>query len=247
MSLELHDAFANYGKEPVLKGISISVEPGSSLGIIGPSGSGKSTLLLCLSLLHPLTKGTLKYAGNVITTEGKIISDPTKYRQKVGMIHQEWHLWANKTVMQNLTESPMYVSRRPLSVLKIEAHSWLDKLDLKGVESRYPGELSGGQKQRVAIARALMVNPEVLMLDEITSALDIETCSRLLDLIASLRDGKRTFVYVSHHLNFLQRAAERIAVLQDGKIIEEGKSSQILNTPSMQITKQFLSAIHAAK
>lgn len=163
----------------------------------------------------------------------------------MGLVFQDYNLWPNRTIEANLTLAPRLVLDLPIQVAAERARHWLDRFGLDNRRTSYPGELSGGQQQRVAIARALMMEPDVLLLDEITSALDVEATSHLLDLMQSLRDGKRTFIYVTHHLGFAERATDRAAALVGGRIVEEGPPKKILHEPKSSELRGFLNAIRS--
>lgn len=218
--------------------------PGASIALIGPSGSAKSTLIRCIALLHPIRSGSIEHNGQLVADGTTLHADPDLFRRQIGLVHQEWNLWPNKTVIANLTEAPRFVLGMDRSDAMEEARRWLAKMDLPGFEDRYPGELSGGQKQRVAIARALMLNPQLIMFDEITSALDVESTDRLLRLLESLREG-RNFIFVSHHLDFVQRATTQTCVIVDGEIVESGPSADVILRPTHPVTAQFLSTVRA--
>ncbi|HEX7241240.1 MAG TPA: amino acid ABC transporter ATP-binding protein [Longimicrobiaceae bacterium] len=227
----------------MLKGISLDVRAGEALAIIGPSGSGKSTLLRCLSLLEPVTSGMVLYEGHPVTSGEPFKADLQAGRLEVGLVFQEFNLWPNKTVLQNLTEAPIYVLGSPRRDAERQGMEWLDRVGIADQARKFPAELSGGQRQRAAIARALMMNPRVLLMDEITSALDVETTAHMLHLLNSLREDDRTFVYVTHHLRFAERNTDRTAVLIDGRIVEVGESKTILRAPSTEDTSRFLSLV----
>lgn len=241
--LALRGVSTAYDGHQVLWDICIDVQPGEALAIIGPSASGKSTLLRCCNLLQPLSTGEISYEGRCIAKGPDVLVHSDEYRQKVGIVHQEWNLWPNRTVLQNLTDAPRYVLGWSRSTATSRALQWLDRFDLGEVAKRYPHQVSSGQKQRVAIARALMMEPAILMLDEPTSSLDVETTSKLLNLLESLRDGNRTFIYVTHHLQFAQRATDRTAVLIAGRIVEMGPSQHIIAEPADEQTWRFLTTI----
>lgn len=241
--MSLRDVETTYGREPVLSKVTLDIQRGEFLAIIGPSAGGKSTLLKCMNLLQPLSAGEIHFQGELVATARQVHVDGDQFRRKVGLVHQEWNLWPNKKVINNLTEAPQHVlglSRKEATEL---AADWLTRFNIYNIRERYPHELSGGQKQRVAIARALIMDPVLLMMDEITSALDVETTDRLLRLFESLRDENRTFVFVSHHLNFVSRATDRTLVIIEGRVTEIGPSSRVISTPENEETRRFLSTV----
>lgn len=245
IEVSLRDISTGYGNNAVLSGISLSVRRGESLAIIGPSGCGKSTLLRCINLLQPLTAGEISFRGNNIAEGPNYLVNVDAFRLSVGLVHQELNLWPNKTVIQNLIEAPRFVLKMERREATERANRWLDRLSLAGLGSRFPSELSGGQKQRVAIARALMMESPLLMFDEVTSGLDVDATEQLLRLLESLRDNDRTFIFVSHHLFFAERATDRTAVLINGRMGEIGRSSAVIRNPQREATRQFLSVVRA--
>ena len=243
--ISVRDASTSYGDGLILSGISFAVAKGESLAIIGPSGSGKSTLLRCINLLQPLKTGELLFRGNRIAEGPNQFVNVDTFRRLVGMVHQELNLWPNKTVLQNLIEAPRFVLKMQRKEAIAKAEMWLARLALTGLANRFPSELSGGQRQRVAIARALMMESSVVMFDEITSGLDVDATEQLLRLLESLRDGTRTFIFVSHHLNFAERATDKTAVLINGQMEEIGPSRAVIRSPQNEKTQRFLSVVRA--
>ena len=233
-----------YKSIDALTSVSLSVREGESIAIIGRSGSGKSTLLRCLNALQPITNGMIEFKGKLAVTAAGVAMEPQLLRRQVGLVHQEFNLWPNKTVLANLVEAQIVVAGVHRRTACERAIALVEKLGLEEpVVCKYPGELSGGQQQRVAVARALLMEPDVLMLDEVTSALDVETTASLLDLFESLRDGRRSFIFVSHHLSFVRRATSRIFFLDSGCVIEAGQSSELLDNPTSDELKSFLSTV----
>jgi ABC-type polar amino acid transport system ATPase subunit len=243
VELAIRGVHTDYGGGAVLRGVSLQILRGETLVIVGPSGVGKSTLLRCLNLTHPISQGEIVFRGQTIASTRGAEVDDDRLRRQIGMVFQGFNLWPNKTVLENLIEAPVHVLKLRREDAVPLARDWLDKTDVAEFEARYPSELSGGQQQRVALARALIMDPQVLLLDEITSALDVESTARLLRLLESLRDPKRTFVVVSHHLQFARRAADRIALMLDGRIAELGSPTAVLDHPQQDESRRFFSLI----
>lgn len=238
-----HSLSKRIGNTRILMDLSLEVFKGEALAIIGPSGSGKSTLLRCLTLLEKPSAGEILFKGNRIANGPNVNIDENVYRQRVGLVFQEFNLWNNKTVLENVIEAPVHVLRKRPREARELGKEWLSRVGLEGHEKKYPSELSGGQRQRAALARAFIMNPEVLLLDEITSALDVQSTARLLSLIEELRTPERTFLFVTHHLVFAERHMERIAVLCEGRIVEYGSSLEVLHNPQAEETRRFLKAV----
>ena len=230
----------------VLKGISLSVDAGEVVAIIGPSGSGKSTLLRCATLLTDMTAGELSYKGeNIVTTvEGKAVyADKValkKARGCFGLVFQNFNLFPHYSVLKNLIDAPINV----LGVSKAEAietaKDLLDKMGLSDKINAYPCELSGGQQQRVAIARALAMKPDILFFDEPTSALDPELTGEILKVIRQLAEENMTMVIVTHEMIFARDVADRIVFMDGGVIVEEGPAQEVINNPKEERTQRFL-------
>jgi ABC-type polar amino acid transport system ATPase subunit len=235
--------FKQIGATEILKNLSLEVFKGEAVAIIGPSGSGKSTLLRCLTLLERPSAGEIFFKGKRIARGPEVNTDENVYRQQVGLVFQEFNLWNNMSVLDNVIEAPLHVLRKTVREARELGREWLCRVGLKGHETKYPTELSGGQRQRAALARAFAMNPEVLLLDEITSALDVQSTARLLALIEELRTPEKTFLFVTHHLGFAERHMERLAVLVEGHIVEYGPPSQVLHDPQVEETKLFLKTV----
>ena len=235
-----------FGKTEVLKDISLSVEQGQVVAIIGPSGGGKSTLLRCMTLLETLDGGSLSYGDLAVATDGgsgsvyggKSVLSQAKTR--FGLVFQSFNLFPHYTVMKNITDAPLSVQKRPKDQVMAQAHELLVKMGLEGKENMVPCELSGGQQQRVAIARALALNPDVLFFDEPTSALDPELTKGVLRVIRDLADEHMTMVIVTHEMSFARDVADHIIFMDGGYIVEEGPAEQVINNPQQERTKLFL-------
>ncbi len=234
---KLHKKF---GSNHVLRGIDLEVESSEVLVIIGPSGSGKSTFLRCLNGLEAVTKGQ-------IVIEDIDITDPkvniNKIRQKVGMVFQSFNLFPHKSVIENITISPVKVLNKSIDEATNIGRKLLERVGLSEKEDSYPGQLSGGQQQRVAIARALAMDPDVMLFDEVTSALDPELVKEVLDVMKDLAIGGMTMVVVSHEMGFAREVGDRVIFMDEGKIIEENSPTEIFNNPQNVRTKSFLSKI----
>ena len=245
--VSLSHARKSFGKTEVLKDISLSVEQGQVVAIIGPSGGGKSTLLRCMTLLETLDAGRLAY-GDLVVAESdgagaaayapKAVLKEAKTR--FGLVFQNFNLFPHYTVLKNITDAPLSVQKRPKDQVMAQAHELLVKMGLEGKENMVPCELSGGQQQRVAIARALALNPDVLFFDEPTSALDPELTKGVLKVIRDLADEHMTMVIVTHEMSFARDVADHIIFMDGGYIVEEGPAEQVINNPQQERTKLFL-------
>ena len=244
--LEIENLGKSFGNLEVLKNISMSVEKGEVVAIIGPSGSGKSTLLRCATLLETMDKGSLKINGHVAACEvsGKSEyvskSELTKIKNSFGLVFQQFNLFPHFSVLKNVCDAPVVVEKRDKNQVQKEAMELLEKVGLSGKENSYPCQLSGGQQQRVAIARALAMNPEILFFDEPTSALDPEITAGILKVLRQLADENMTMVIVTHEIDFARKVADRVIFMDEGVIIEEGDPKQVLDNPSNERTKAFL-------
>ena len=244
--VSLSHARKSFGKTEVLKDISLSVEQGQVVAIIGPSGGGKSTLLRCMTLLETLDGGSLSYGDLAVATDGgsgsvyggKSVLSQAKTR--FGLVFQNFNLFPHYTVMKNITDAPLSVQKRPKDQVMAQAHELLVKMGLEGKEKMVPCELSCGQQQRVAIARALALNPDVLFFDEPTSALDPELTKGVLKVIRDLADEHMTMVIVTHEMSFARDVADHIIFMDGGYIVEEGPAEQVINNPQQERTKLFL-------
>ena len=243
---EIENLGKSFGNVEVLKNISMSVEKGEVVAIIGPSGSGKSTLLRCATLLETMDKGSLKINGQVAACEANGRSEYvsklelTKIKNSFGLVFQQFNLFPHFSVLKNVCDAPVVVEKRNKAEVEKEARELIEKVGLKGKEDSYPCQLSGGQQQRVAIARALAMNPEILFFDEPTSALDPEITAGILKVLRQLADENMTMVIVTHEIDFARKVADRVIFMDEGVIIEEGDPKQVLDNPSNERTKAFL-------
>lgn len=239
---------AGYGHQPVLEKVNLDVCVGDTVAVVGPSGSGKSTLLKCLTLLHPPTEGIIVFRDEQLCRGPDYLVRPHRIRQRLGLVHQEFNLWPDRNVLHNLIDAPRALGREDRVVCVRRARHWLERFGITGFEHRYPNELSGGQKQRVAIARSLMMEPEVLLLDEPTSSLDVESAAQLLRSIEDLqRTLGLTIVLVTHHLQFARRCASRLVVLLEGRVAAEGPPAQVMDKPTSERVERFFALIAEAR
>ena len=226
-----------YGDTKVLKNINISVKKGEVVVIIGPSGCGKSTLLRCLNGLEEIQEGEVLLDDQVVNPNKKNLS---KNREKIGMVFQSYDLFPHLTILQNVTLAPIKVKKRNRREVEKEALELLERVGLRSKKDDYQRQLSGGQKQRVAIVRALIMHPEVLLLDEITAALDPEMVREVLDVVLDLAKEGRTMVIVTHEMQFAKAVADRVIFLEGGKIVEEGDPKKLFEKPETDRLQRFL-------
>lgn len=226
-----------YGDTKVLKNINISVKKGEVVVIIGPSGCGKSTLLRCLNGLEEIQEGEVLLDDQVVNPNKKNLS---KNREKIEMVFQSYDLFPHLTILQNVTLAPIKVKKRNRREVEKEALELLERVGLRSKKDDYPRQLSGGQKQRVAIVRALIMHPEVLLLDEITAALDPEMVREVLDVVLDLAKEGRTMVIVTHEMQFAKAVADRVTFLEGGKIVEEGDPKKLFEKPETDRLQRFL-------
>lgn len=226
-----------YGDTKVLKNINISVKKGEVVVIIGPSGCGKSTLLRCLNGLEEIQEEEVLLDDQVVNPNKKNLS---KNREKIGMVFQSYDLFPHLTILQNVTLAPIKVKKRNRREVEKEALELLERVGLRSKKDDYPRQLSGGQKQRVAIVRALIMHPEVLLLDEITAALDPEMVREVLDVVLDLAKEGRTMVIVTHEMQFAKAVADRVTFLEGGKIVEEGDPKKLFEKPETDRLQRFL-------
>ena len=239
-----------YDKLIVLDNITETIHEGERVVILGPSGSGKSTFLRCLNCMEDPTSGSIIFDGEDIAD---MRVDINRHRQKMGMVFQQFNLFNNKTVLQNITLAPLHVGLKKIkgraarAAFKAEvvenAHKLLQRIGLDEWADKYPSTLSGGQKQRVAIVRALAMNPKVILFDEPTSALDPEMVGEVLDLIKQLADEGMTMVVVTHEMGFAREVASRVLFMDGGHIIEQGTPEEVFDHPKHPRLKEFLSKV----
>ena len=230
----------SFGKLEVLKGISTSIRRGEVVSIIGPSGGGKSTFLRCLNLLEEPTAGKVYYNEQDITDKKLNIAE---YRQKIGMVFQNFNVFPNMTVLENITLAPILEKKIPKAQAEEEARALLARVGLAEKANEYPRKLAGGQKQRLAIVRALAMHPEVMLFDEPTSALDPEMVKEVLNVIEELAKSGMTVLIVTHEMGFAREISDRVLFIANGIITEEGPPEQIFTCPRQPATIKFLSMV----
>lgn len=247
--LEILNLYKSFNHHPVLQGVSFTANKGDVVALLGSSGSGKSTLLRCINLLTLPDNGTIRIDNDVLQFEEhhRIALSNTqmiKLRKKVGMVFQQFNLWAHMTVLDNLIAAPVYVLKKNKVDTIKEAKAMLNKVGLGKKENAYPSQLSGGQQQRAAIARALMMKPEIMLFDEPTSSLDPEMVGEVLNVIQQLALEGMTMLVATHELGFAKRAANRTIFLDAGKIIEQDETTTMFAHPKTDRFKRFLQAMH---
>ncbi|MDO5687286.1 MAG: amino acid ABC transporter ATP-binding protein [Neisseria sp.] len=240
----------SFGAHTVLRDVSLTVDKGEIVSIIGPSGSGKSTFLRCLSRLETIDRGQISVDGEIMAhtdEHGKAVYAPQeKLRRiglKMGMVFQQFNLFPHLTVLDNLTYAPRIVQRLPEAQARATAEALLEKVGLSDKRDMYPSRLSGGQQQRVAIARALAMNPSIMLFDEPTSALDPELTGEVLRTIRQLADEHMTMMIVTHEMAFAREVSDRVMFMSDGVVVEEGAPEIIFTTPEQERTKAFLQSM----
>ncbi len=229
-----------YGDHTVLKGIDLDVAEGEVVCVIGPSGSGKTTLLRCLNLLERPTEGRVFLGDDEITAPGAPVD---QLRSRLGMVFQSFNLFPHRTVLDNLTMAPMTVRGVSREAAREHARALLARVGLADKAGEHPARLSGGQQQRVAIARALAMDPEAMLFDEVTSALDPELVTDVLDVMRELAAGGMTMIVVTHEMGFARDVGDRLLFMDEGAVVEEGVPAQVLSAPREERTRRFLSRI----
>ena len=244
--LEINHCRKQFGTTEVLTDLSLSVEEGQVLSIIGPSGSGKSTLLRCATLLETMDGGDLIYLGNYAARDvnGKAVYAPQAELQRIrgmfGLVFQNFNLFPHYSVLKNVMEAPMLVQKRKEKEVREEALSLLDQMGLSDKADAYPYQLSGGQQQRVSIDRALAMNPKILFFDERTSALDPELTGEIVKVIRKLAEKKMTMVIVTHEMSFARDVSDWVVFMNGGVIVEQGDPREVIDHPTQERTIQFL-------
>ena len=235
--LKIDHITKKYGESTILEDVSLTVHKGEVVVIVGASGCGKSTLLRCINALEPIQEGRISLNGELIEHGSRNL---TSLRQKIGMVFQNYELFPHLTVLDNILLAPIKVQKRNKEEVKEEAFMLLRRVGLEEKEKSYPRQLSGGQKQRVAIVRALCMNPEILLFDEVTAALDPEMVREVLDVMLGLASSGRTMVIVTHEMQFARAVADRIVMLDEGRIIEDLEPDKFFTDPVTDRAKKFL-------
>ncbi|MGM9573581.1 MAG: amino acid ABC transporter ATP-binding protein [Hominicoprocola sp.] len=237
----------SFGRLNVLRDISMSVDAGEVVSVIGPSGSGKSTLLRCATFLETVDSGSIRYMGtSAVTTDeygnANYVShaELRRIKQYYGLVFQQFNLFPHRTVLKNVTDAPIHVQKRDREEVRETAAELLRKMGLADKADAYPCQLSGGQQQRVAIARALAMKPEILFFDEPTSALDPELTGEVLKVIKQLAEEDMTMVIVTHEMPFARAVSDRVIFMDGGVIVEQGAPENVFGSPQQERTKQFL-------
>lgn len=241
--LKISNLNKSFGELKVLKDISFEVSKGEVVAIIGPSGTGKSTLLRCINYLEKPDSGIVEIEGTKYDFLNMNKKDIYDLRKHSCMVFQQYNLFKNKTVIENLTEALHFVQKREKLEAQEIAEKLLKKVGMFEKKDEYPSRLSGGQQQRVGIARALAVNPDIILFDEPTSSLDLELVDEVLNTIKALAEMKITMIIVTHEIEFAKNVADRIIFMDEGNIVEEGKPSDIFTNPKNERTKQFLKVV----
>jgi polar amino acid transport system ATP-binding protein len=241
--LELQNVRKAFGAEVVLNNLSLVVPEHTATVLIGASGSGKSTLLRCINLLETIDDGQIFLDGQEITDPAIKVDD---VRRKLGMVFQSFNLFPHKSVLENITLAPIKVQNKSADEAREIAMKLLTRFDLADKSDQYPDRLSGGQQQRVAIIRSLAVNPRLLLLDEITSALDPVLVNEVLSIVRDLKQDGMTMVLATHEMGFATQVADEVCFLESGNILERGSAEQVLKNPANPKTQEFLKRVHQA-
>jgi polar amino acid transport system ATP-binding protein len=243
-AIKIEELRKSFGASQVLKGINLTVAPHEVICLIGASGSGKSTLLRCVNLLEPIDSGRISLLGQEIT--GRNI-DQNLVRRHIGIVFQAFNLFPHMTVLKNVTLAPTKVLGTPAAQAADEARALLDRFGLLDKQRDYPDRLSGGQQQRVAIVRALAMQPQIMLLDEVTSALDPELVAEVLEVISELAAGGMTMLIATHEMGFARDIARRVCFIEEGRIIEDAPPAELFTAPKDERTRRFLRRIVEAK
>jgi len=238
--IELIDVHKSFGHLEVLQGINLTVRKKEVVVVIGPSGSGKSTMLRCINGLEPIQKGRVIIEGEDLHGHG---TDPNKIRQRIGMVFQSFNLFPHKNALQNVMMAPLKVQKKPKEEAEHIARDLLVKVGLAEKANALPDELSGGQQQRVAIARALAMQPDMMMFDEVTSALDPELVAEVLNVMKALAEAGMTMVVVTHEMGFAREVGSRLVFMDGGVVVEEGDPREMIVNPKEPRTQKFLSMV----
>ncbi|MBJ9974283.1 amino acid ABC transporter ATP-binding protein [Pseudomonas sp. S75] len=249
--IQASDVHKAFGELEILKGVSLDVHKGEVVVLIGASGSGKTTFIRCINLLEDIQRGTIRVNGELMgyreRADGTRVRDSEKniarQRRDIGMVFQRFNLFAHMTVLENIIEAPIGVLGVPRSQAIEQARALLARVRMSEKADHYPAQLSGGQQQRVAIARALAMKPQAMLFDEPTSALDPETVGEVLQVMKALAEDGMTMVVVTHEMGFAREVADRVVVLHQGELIEQGPPNQVFGNPHHPRTREFLSRV----
>jgi polar amino acid transport system ATP-binding protein len=243
MSLvKIENVYKSFGSIPVLKGVSLEIDEGETVAVIGRSGSGKSTLLRCVNALEQIDSGHIWVDRQLVNAPE---TDIRKLREKIGIVFQAYNLFPHLTVERNITLAPMVVKHIDAAAAKAVAHDVLRRVGLEDKLYAFPGQLSGGQQQRVAIARSLAMSPKIMLFDEITSALDPELTSEVLQVLEDLASQGLTMLLVTHEMGFARKVADRVLFVHGGQICEQGPPSELLVSPQTPELRSFLRSVLA--
>jgi polar amino acid transport system ATP-binding protein len=243
-AIRIDDLHKSFGSNEVLRGINLAVGSHEVICLIGASGSGKSTLLRCINLLEPINSGRISLLGQDITGPG---IDANLVRRQIGIVFQSFNLFPHMNVLRNVTLAPIKVIKTPPALAELEARALLERFGLADKADDYPDRLSGGQQQRVAIVRALAMRPQIMLLDEVTSALDPELVAEVLEVITELAAGGMTMLIATHEMGFARDIASRVCFLEEGRIIEDAPPAELFTNPKDDRTRRFLRRIVNAK
>ena len=243
--IEIKDIHKRYNDLEVLKGISVSIDKGEVISIIGPSGTGKSTFLRCINYLEVAEQGTISFGNETYNLNNMSKKEVNKLRSHSSMVFQNWNLFKNRTALENIMEHLIYVKKLSKDESEEIAKKYLEVVGLSEKKDYYPHQLSGGQQQRIGIARAMAINPEIMLFDEPTSSLDPEFIKYVLTVIKDLALSKQTMMIVTHEMKFAKDVSNRILFLEGGKILEEGKPEQIFEHPQHNRIKEFLDLLES--
>lgn len=242
--IEVKDLKKVFGENVIINGIDLTVRKGETVVLIGPSGCGKSTLLRCLNGLEPIQGGSVLLHGETVEYGKRSLY---KIRQKIGMVFQDYGLFPHMTVLDNVMLAPLKVQKRPKEEVKAEAMALLERVGLGDKAKSYPSQLSGGQQQRAAIVRSLVVNPDIMLLDEITAALDPEMVHEVLNVVLDLAKNGSTMIIVTHEMAFAEAVADRVILMDGGVIVEENPPQKFFHDADTERAKKFLSTFSYSK
>ncbi len=238
--LRIENIVKSFGDVTVLKGLDLKIDAGEMVCLIGASGSGKSTLLRTINLLEPIDDGAIWLDGEDISLPGL---DPQPVRQKIGIVFQSYNLFPHMSAIENVMLAPRRIYKKSREALRPEIEQLFERFGLADRMDHYPDQLSGGQQQRVAIVRALAMKPDIMLFDEVTSALDPELVAEVLDVLRALKAQNMTMILATHEMGFAREAADRVCILHEGEIIEEGKPDDIFSHPKHPRSQAFLKSV----